>query len=151
MIRITKLTDYCFLLLGIMARGNVGETFQAKQLAEMAGLPVATTSKILKKLTQGKMLESRLGTHGGYALAHDPNSVNVAQIIEIMEGPLAITDCARHGDGKGCDRNCPSSQNWQHINRVVQTALQDISLAEMQEAPKDPNAITPRSKEQEDS
>ena len=129
MLRITKITDYGFLLLAYMATQKDIELHNAKDLSEASGLALPTVSKVLKILTQGKILVSHQGSKGGYALVRPAEQITAAAIIEAIEGPVALTDCS--DPGKTCPRGCQVSPGWQRVNFVVRDALEGLSLADM--------------------
>ncbi len=128
MLRITKITDYGFILLAHMANQGREELHNAKDLSAIIDVPLPTVSKVLKILTQGGILKSHQGSKGGYSLSKQADQISVAEIIEAVEGPLAITECSTI---EGCERGCLVSNSWQKINKSVIVALQKISLADM--------------------
>jgi FeS assembly SUF system regulator len=134
LLRITKQTDYGIVLMSLFAAAEAGETLSARGLAEQSGLPLPMVGKILKLLVRDGLLESQRGAHGGYRLSREATAITVAQIVEALEGPIAITECA--DDRVGCrqTRGCPLQANWQRINRAIQQALSGISLREMSPA-----------------
>jgi FeS assembly SUF system regulator len=129
MIRISRLTDYGIVLLCYIAREPEG-TFTASELAERSRLPLPTVAKILKSLCRGGLLRSHRGVHGGYALAKSADDVSIADVLEALEGPFALTDCSVEC---ACDieRTCPVRANWRRINGVVLEALERLKLSEM--------------------
>jgi FeS assembly SUF system regulator len=133
MIRMTKLTDYGIVLLTHIARHPERSTRNAPELAAAAHLPLPTVSKILKILAREGLLVPRRGAKGGFSLARPPEEITVADVIDALEGPVALTECSAHGRSERCgiELLCPVSSNWQRINRVVLEALQKITLAEM--------------------
>lgn len=130
MLRVTKLTDYGIVLMGQLARSPREASLSTRDLAEAAGLPLATVCKILKTLAREGLLSSQRGSAGGYQLARDPETIAVAEIIAALEGP--ITMCQGHELGEG-EVEMPSHLgfNWQLVNSAVRTALENISLSEM--------------------
>ncbi len=128
MLRITKITDYGFILLAHMANQEEGMLHNAKDLSSAIGIPLPTVSKVLKILTQGGILKSHQGSKGGYSLAKTAELITAAEIIESVEGPVAITDCS---SAEGCERNCPVSPSWQQVNDAVIGALAGLTLADM--------------------
>ncbi len=128
MLRITKITDYGFILLAHMANNGEGLLHNAKDLSAKIGIPLPTVSKVLKILTQGGILKSHQGSKGGYSLAKPADQVSAAEIIEAIEGPVAITECS---GADGCDRNCQVSTSWQKVNGAVIGALSQLTLADM--------------------
>ena len=128
MIRITKITDYGFILLAYMASQDEVLLHNAKDLAATSGVALPTVSKVLKILTQGNILKSHQGSKGGYSLARPASEISAAEIIEAVEGPVAITDCS---SADGCERDCQVSKSWQRVNDAVIGSLQGLMLADM--------------------
>lgn len=130
MLRVTKLTDYATVVLTVLAaRPDV--VLSATELAERAGLEVPTVSKLLKPLAQAGLVEGFRGAHGGYRLARPAAAISLVEIVEAMEGPLAMTECSLdHGDC-GISQQCGVRGNWRRINDVVASALRNVSLAQM--------------------
>jgi FeS assembly SUF system regulator len=128
MLRITKITDYGFILLARMASQDRELLHNAKDLSAAVGIPLPTVSKVLKILTQGGILKSHQGSRGGYSLSRPAEQITAAEIIEVVEGPVAITDCS---GAEGCERNCQVSNSWQKVNGAVIGALQELTLADM--------------------
>jgi len=132
MIRMTRLTDYGMVLLTFCARHPERPLANTRDLAAEAHLPVPTVGKILKLLAKKGLLVSHRGVRGGYVLARHPDQITVADIVNALEGPVAITDCSAHSETT-CDleQSCPVATNWQRINQVVWDALGGITLAEL--------------------
>ncbi len=134
MLRVTKLTDYATVLLTVLA-SRVGEVLSATELAEASGLEATTVSKVLKPLAQAGLVDGLRGVHGGYRLAHAAADISLVQIIEAMEGPLAITECSQHDSHCGIAHQCGARANWRLINDVVADALRGMTLAQMLQQP----------------
>jgi len=128
MLRITKIADYGFILLVHMANQDRDLLHNAKDLSAAIGIPLPTISKVLKILTQGGILKSQQGSKGGYSLARPASEISAAEIIEVVEGPVAITDCS---SATGCERNCKVSPSWKKVNDTLATTLQELTLADM--------------------
>ncbi len=131
MLRMTKQADYAIVLLTRMA-SSPESRLNASEVANQTGLPQPIVSKILKLLARREILISHRGAKGGYRLARSPKEVSVAQIIEAVEGPIAITECVDENPGE-CSQEpvCPVRSNWQQINHAVRGALEQITLQEM--------------------
>ena len=130
MLRVTRLTDYATVVLTVLA-ARPGAVLSASDLAEHAGLEVPTVSKLLKPLAQAGLVEGLRGVHGGYRLSRQAADISLIQIVEAMEGPLAMTECSQHDSHCGIAHQCGVRANWRLINDVVADALRGISLAEM--------------------
>jgi len=131
MLRITKLTDYAVLVLSDMVRA-AGAARAARDIAERTRIPQPTVSKVLKLLTRSTLVESERGKNGGYRLARDAAGISVADIVDAVEGPIAVTECSAHQRGS-CDLEgkCPTETNWIRINDAIRQALRGVTLADM--------------------
>ncbi|MBO6824569.1 MAG: SUF system Fe-S cluster assembly regulator [Sneathiella sp.] len=136
MIKISKMTDYGVVIMCEMARMGDG-VLTAPDLSLRTGLTVPTAAKILRLLAKGEILTSIRGAHGGYRLDRKPSEIAIAEIIRIMEGPVAVTSCVDDSDDDCVALTCcPMRGGWEKINRAINSALEGVTLADMlQDAP----------------
>jgi FeS assembly SUF system regulator len=134
MLRVTKLTDYATVVLTVLA-ARPGEVLSAAELADQSGLETPTVSKLLKPLAQAGLVEGLRGVHGGYRLSRDAAGITLIEIVEAMEGPLAMTECSQHDSHCGIAQQCSARANWRLINDVVADALRGVTLAQMLRSP----------------
>lgn len=131
MLRLTKFTDYGFLMLAFMAN-DPSPMHNARDLSEACHIPLPMASKILKMLAREGLLISHRGIKGGYSLARDPQGVTASDIIGALDGPIALTECLEdHPSMCALDQTCQLKNNWERINRVIKDALDKITLREM--------------------
>jgi len=130
MLRVTKLTDYATVVLTVLA-ARCDQVLSASELADQAGLEPPTVSKILKPLSQAGLVEGLRGVRGGYRLARAASEITLVEIVEAMEGPLAITECSQDHSQCGIAQRCSVRSNWRLINDVVGDALRGVTLAQM--------------------
>ena len=130
MLRVTKLTDYATVVMTVLA-ARPGEVLSAPELAEQAGLEAPTVAKVLKPLAAAGLVAGFRGANGGYRLARTAADINLVEIVEAMEGPLAMTECSVHDGQCGIEDSCGVRANWRRINDVVADALRGVSLAQM--------------------
>ena len=103
----------------------------AKELSEFSGIPLPTVTRILKMLSNEGLLESQRGAQGGYTLTRNSTDISVAEVIEAMEGPIALTECASDDCGCSLEPNCAVGKPWQKINKAINDVLEGISLFDM--------------------
>ncbi|PPC91266.1 MAG: SUF system Fe-S cluster assembly regulator [Methylobacter sp.] len=130
MLKLSKLTDYTTVILSFMA-SNTAHIHSALEVAEATGIALPTVSKLLKLLVKAKFLRSVRGAKGGYNLAKRPEEITMADIINLMEGPIALTECSITQQGCGQASGCHIGGKWSLINRTVHNALESVSLADM--------------------
>ena len=131
MIRMSKMTDYGIVLMVNLARVEAART--ARQLAEDTELSLSTVAKVLKELSRHGFLDSRRGVRGGYYLRHDAQTIRILDLIEALDGPIALTECSSAPSDSQCSHedNCLVRAPWVQINDAVRDALADISLWDM--------------------
>jgi len=130
MLRISKLTDYATVILACLARED-GQRRSTADIARLSHLAVPTASKLLKQLQRSGLVDSTRGLHGGYRLARPARQISAAAILDAMEGPLALTECATGHSQCDLQATCSVGGSWQRINEAVRHSLQEITLAEL--------------------
>ncbi len=132
MIRLSKLTDYAFVILSRFVRGGSGKVHNARDVSADVHLPQPTVSKLLKTLSRSGVLAAHRGVKGGYSLARSAEEITVADVVNALEGPISMTDCISDGD-HSCmlELMCPMRLKWKGVNDILVEALQKMSLAEM--------------------
>ena len=136
MFRISRLTDYGTLILVFLA-GQEQRLCSASEIATGTHVAQPTTKKLLKVLAKAGMVDSVRGTDGGYRLARDPGSITTAQILDALEGPVAITECSTDDSACELEPICQVGNAWQKINGAIRLALSDITLADLEHPPAD--------------
>jgi FeS assembly SUF system regulator len=137
MLRISKITDYGIVLLTELARGQSGELHAARELSQSVALPLPVVSKTLKALTRHGLLVSHRGAKGGFSLARAPEKIAVAEVIDALEGPVGLTECASAAGECQRESICGVREPWQHINGVIVRALRNVTLADLIARPGD--------------
>src|SRR6202795_2349940 len=130
MLRMGKLTDYATVVLASLAQ-EPARWRAATELAERTRLSRATVSKVLKGLQRAGMVISSRGAQGGYRLARNPERIRAAQILDVFEGPIAITECSGASSQCGIERQCRVGGAWQRVNAAIRRALEDVTLRQL--------------------
>ena len=149
MFRLNRLTDYGVVVLTQMSR-SPNDLRTAPQIAQETGVPLPTVAKLLNALAHGQLIESHRGAAGGYTLNRPAEQISVAEIIQTLEGPIALTACVE-GSEDDCEvaSLCPMRGNWDRVNKAIYGALSEVTLAEMAASffrfglPSEPDAETP--------
>lgn len=130
MLKISRLADYATTVMTILA-SDKRELYSAAQIARATPLSVATISKILKLLNEGKLVNSERGANGGYQLSRSPKQISIADIITAIDGRPAITECSRDANHCEHDSVCSVREHWQFINTLVFEVLDGLNLSDM--------------------
>lgn len=127
MLRISKLADYGTMVMAFFARQSIVRA-NAREIAAEIHLSVPTVSKLLKSLAHANLLTSHRGTHGGYQLARSADKISIAEIIHALEDNVGLTECSHANHHCALSTGCVTRDNWQTLNRAIQSALESVSL-----------------------
>src|SRR5687768_2545319 len=112
-----------------------------KAISEAENLPLAYLEHVVAQLKAAQLVVSSRGAHGGYKLARPAKEIDMAEVVQALEGPIAPMDCfggdaARHvacshelDHGHGC----ATKLLWTRVQGGVLKALQKTTLAELVE------------------
>ncbi len=125
-----KLTDYGLVIMAHFAKSSA-QALNTAEVAEATQIPVPTVSKILKSLSQHGLLVSQRGAKGGYQLRRAASAISLVEVIEALEGPIAMTECSSDSASCQLESKCGIRKASRRINNIVRNALKDVSLAQM--------------------
>jgi FeS assembly SUF system regulator len=130
--RLTSLSDYAVVLLAAAARHEPGARLSATMLALETGIPLPTAQKLTGRLAAAGLLQTARGSGGGFKLARNALDISLADIVEAVEGPIAMTNCvdeARHDCA--LTTSCAVRPHMGLVNGAVRGALQAVSLDQL--------------------
>lgn len=143
--RLSSMADYAVVIMSAAARhcgtrahlapdGSKRALVSAGQLAEETGLPVPTVQKLVSKLTAAGLMRSSRGVGGGLKLARPAAAISLADIVEAVEGPIALTACIDQKKSEctleGC---CNARGHWPQVNAALRGALAQVVLTQFVE------------------
>ncbi len=130
--RLSSMADYAVVTMSAAARHCGGVRVSAAQLAEETGLPAPTVQKLVSRLTAAGLLRSSRGVGGGLKLARPAAAITLADIIEAVEGPIALTPCVEHGRHDcGMESACSVKPHWGIVNAALRGALAEVPLTRL--------------------
>ncbi|MEP6786284.1 MAG: Rrf2 family transcriptional regulator [Sphingomonadales bacterium] len=133
--RLSSLADYAVVMMSAAARHGCGARLSATLLADETGVPLPTAQKLMQKLAAAGLMSSLRGTGGGFKLTRPAGAINLADIIEAIEGPIAMTACVESGRHDcGLEGSCQTKPHWGAINGAVRGALAAVPLTQLAEA-----------------
>ena len=129
--RITQEADYALRIVAMLA--SRGDLTDANTIAESAGITQGFALKILRKLVLGEMVCSQKGASGGYRLARSAEEITLKDVIEIIDGEIAISKClseehicSKQGENKSA---CKIHRIFDAINSDIVKRLDAITIA----------------------
>ncbi|UCG14991.1 MAG: RrF2 family transcriptional regulator [Deltaproteobacteria bacterium] len=116
------------------------------EIAKRQELSVKYLEQLIILLKGAGLIRSTRGRRGGYMLARKPGEISVGQIIEVLEGRLAVVDCV--ADGELCHRSpgCPTRNIWMQMTDNLKEQLFSLTLQDIIFCEAEPNSVFQHSK-----
>jgi len=135
-LKLSKKADYGLISMKHLASQPDGCACSAREIAQAYSIPPELLAKILQKLVKQGLLASTHGTNGGYVLAKAPESINIADVIEAIDGPLSLVQCDFVGN-KDCLQfdKCNVKMPLRVVQQRVKDALKGTSILELVDKP----------------
>ncbi len=127
---IRRNTEYAIRALVHLA-AHPGTVVSAWEIAEAQDVPVEFLQKILQKFVKGGVVSSHRGAQGGFSLSREPGQVSLLEIVEVMQGKLAMNRCFLGHDGCPRAPGCPLKQNWLQLEQQIAGRMAGITLEEL--------------------
>ncbi len=108
------------------------------EIAEHQGVPRKFLEKIIQGLIHSGLVKSKRGPDGGYALARAPGEISFREIIEALEGPIAVNVCMDQHMSCSHLPRCAMVGVWHEIQRRVVEVFARTTLADLQGTPWQP-------------
>lgn len=130
--RLTAQADYAIVMMSAAARHGCGARFSATLLSGETGVPLPTAQKLMQRLAGAGLLSSLRGTGGGFKLTRPAAAITLADIIEAIEGPIAMTTCVDDArDDCALEGSCQTRPHWGAVNGAVRGALAAVPLTQL--------------------
>lgn len=102
---ITNKTKYALKSLMVLADEKIGnaDALRIEEIAERSGAPKRFLEHILLDLKRAGLIGSRRGRNGGYELIKDPRRVSLAEVLRLIDGPLAPLPCLSRRAYQRCE------------------------------------------------
>lgn len=130
--RLSSFADYAVVLMSAAARHCGAARMNATTLSAETGIPLPTAQKLVSRLSAAGLLESSRGTGGGVRLSRPPAAITLADVVEAVEGPIAMTACAETG-AHDCtlEPDCRIRPHMNVANTAIRSALAGVTIASL--------------------
>jgi Rrf2 family protein len=105
------------------------------EIASKQGVPRKFLEKIIQDLVRGGLIKSKRGSSGGYLLARAPEEISFCDVIEAIEGPIAVNACM--DQHLGCDQmpRCTMIGVWSEVQNRIMEVLSRTTIAGLRQSP----------------
>ena len=136
MLSLTRKADYAFVAMAELARHSP-HLVSAREISRSIGVGLPILTNILHRLLQQGLVTSTMGSKGGYQLARPPDRINLADMIDAIEGPFKLAVCCgdhgsmRHDDDCELSSSCRIKEPVRRVHQGLRDYLSGVSLAEL--------------------
>ncbi len=146
MFTFTKKTDYALLALSFLATEGAGRIVGPREMAKRYDIPAELLAKVMQTLARRQIVVSVPGPTGGYKLTRTPGDISIGEILEAVDGPLAIAQCYDDASAGGCQQaqHCHLRGPLAEIQDEVAALLRRMTLADVCPRPQTDEVLPPR-------
>lgn len=120
--------EYALRALVEMARHPGQTSWTVQELADRTRTPAPFLAKTFQALTRGKLLKSTRGRGGGFMFARPVSEIRLIDVVQLIDGPSLLTDCALGLPACGDENPCPFHFHWAGIRAAIIQALTEETL-----------------------
>ena len=129
--RLTKGTDYGILGILYLAMQPVEQVTLLREVAESQDVPESYLAKIFQDLAKGGLVRSHRGARGGFSLARPAMTINLRQVIEVLQGPISLNGCLDIREGCPRFARCAIGQVLGRAQDQLLLTLEGVSLEDL--------------------
>jgi Rrf2 family protein len=129
--QLTRAADYAVRVMIHLSTLPEGSIVSKGRLAKAIDVPESFLSKILQALARAGMIQARRGVDGGFSLQSRGATATLLEVIEIIDGPIALNICLSDGDGCNRHAQCPAHLVWTQAQQAMLAVLTRATIADM--------------------
>ena len=131
--RLSTKGEYASRAMLELARRYQDGPIHSREISKAQEIPQNFLEQILLLLKRAGYLRSRKGRNGGYVLAKPPGEISVAEVIRVMDGPLAPIDCVSVMAHEACpmEGTCGLRWLWKDVRDAVAEILEKTTFADL--------------------
>ncbi len=127
--QITRQADYALRAVIFLARMDGDEKASTSTIAEKQKIPPSFLAKIVSQLSLAGLIQTSRGARGGVSLAKKPEEISVLDVIEAIDGPVLLNECAGNPENCPFGLNCPLQHIWCDTRKELVNRLSSATFA----------------------
>jgi Rrf2 family protein len=110
--QITRQADYAIRAVLYVSKLGSNQRAATKQIAQEQHIPASFLAKIISQLSIAGLLQTTRGARGGVMLAKAPEAITVLDVVEAIDGPIALNECVNDENACHFGQDCPLRPVW---------------------------------------
>ena len=127
--QITRQADYALRAVIFLSRLDNDQKASTSAIAEEQKIPPSFLAKIVSQLSLAGLIQTSRGARGGVSLARPPEQISVLDVIEAIDGPVMLNECAGNPDNCSFGESCPLQQIWCDTRQELVSRLSSATFA----------------------
>lgn len=127
--QITRQADYALRAVIFLSRLNGGQKASTSVIAEEQNIPPSFLAKIVSQLSIAGLIQTSRGARGGVSLAKPPEDISVLDVVEAIDGPLLLNECAENPANCPFGDSCPLQNIWSDTREELVNRLSSATFA----------------------
>jgi Rrf2 family protein len=131
LLHLSSMADHGFMLLIRLAE-DTGHSKSLRKIAQEDGVSFFFLQKVALELREAGLITADRGKTGGYRLSRNPARISLKEILEALDGPMALMECLNDGSSL-CSRSasCRLRPGFGLINGIIVNALSKKTLKDL--------------------
>ena len=133
MIRISTRGRYAMRAMVDVARHANGAPVPRQEIAERQNISSDYVAQLFRDLAEAGLVEGIKGPGGGYLLARPAARITAQDVVEAVEGPVALVHCVVPGEDPPCSRvdRCATHLLWKELSEAMTNILSSVTLEDL--------------------
>lgn len=128
--QITRQADYALRAMLYLAKLDPSKRAATSQIAEEQHIPPSFLAKIISQLSIAGLIHTSRGARGGVSLARSPEQISVLEVVEAIDGPIALNECTHGTASCAFGESCPLRPIWCETQAELVERLRSTNFAQ---------------------
>lgn len=128
--QITRQADYALRAMLYLAQLEPSQRAATSQIAEEQHIPPSFLAKIISQLSIAGLIHTSRGARGGVSLARSPEEVTILEVVEAIDGPIALNECTHSSSSCPFGDTCPLRSLWCDTQAELVERLRNTTFAQ---------------------
>jgi Rrf2 family protein len=131
MFRVNRQTDYAIRVVLALAKLPPGSRLSSSVIGKEMLIPAAFLTRIVAQLAQANFVHTFPGRGGGLQLSRPAEDITLKDILELMEGPMLLSECMLNEQACPFEGSCPVRKRWSRLQAVILEELAETKISEL--------------------
>ena len=129
--QITRSGEYGLRGLVFLSKQPPEKVTLVKEVSKEENIPETFLAKIFQRLSKAGVLRSIRGAKGGFTLRKPAHKITMREIIEALEGPIALNRCLLRKGECEVEKNCPLHPVWEEMRKHFLEMLESTTMEDL--------------------